>query len=376
MLIEKYVCMATAGPPPGTHFAKLRIASHIRAPTDVEVVSVDEPRLSTTISYAGDCVAFIIVAAGPLTACRMRTVGAGRALACILAIVIVLASGCIALGYGMAQANVSATTSMTAVDGGYSPDLKRPEGLVVADRIGDMSGRLIRLEIETAELARRLDIAPSKPMAEPTSKQQAGDYRPQGGPLLPLGGDAPRFSAAAPEPVLVDGTGLSHVEMEIELLEASLDHMAGVLADRDLTTMAYPSRPPVQGRMPEISSGFGVRRDPFTGRLAHHMGLDIPAARGTAVLASGGGRVLSAGFRGPYGKAIVIDHGHGLQTLYGHCSKLYVRAGELVMPQQKIAAVGSTGRSTGPHLHFEVISHGKRVAPGQVLESVLARTPQ
>jgi murein DD-endopeptidase MepM/ murein hydrolase activator NlpD len=358
MLIEKYVCMATAGPPPGTHFAKLRIASHIRAPTDVEVVSVDEPRLSTTISYAGDCVAFIIVAAGPLTACRMRTVGAGRALACILAIVIVLASGCIALGYGMAQANVSATTSMTAVDGGYSPDLKRPEGLVVADRIGDMSGRLIRLEIETAELARRLD------------------YRPQGGPLLPLGNDAPTFIAAAPRPVFDDGTGLSHVEMEIELLEASLDHMAGVLADRDLTTMAYPSRPPVQGRMPEISSGFGVRRDPFTGRLARHMGLDIPAAHGTAVLASGGGRVLSAGFRGPYGKAIVIDHGHGLQTLYGHCSKLYVRAGELVMPQQKIAAVGSTGRSTGPHLHFEVISHGKRVAPGQVLESVLARNPQ
>jgi murein DD-endopeptidase MepM/ murein hydrolase activator NlpD len=103
------------------------------------------------------------------------------------------------------------------------------------------------------------------------------------------------------------------------------------------------------------------------------MGLDIPAARGTPILASGGGRVLSAGFHGPYGNAIVIDHGHGLQTLYGHCSKLYVRAGELVMPQQRIADVGSTGRSTGPHLHFEVIRNGKRVAPGQVLDTVLAR---
>ncbi|MGB7741013.1 MAG: M23 family metallopeptidase [Steroidobacteraceae bacterium] len=318
--------------------------------------------------------AFIIVAAGPLTACRMRTVGAGRVLACVLAILIVLVSGCIALGYSLAQASVRATASMTTVDSGDSLDLKHPGGLVVIDRIGDLSGRLIRLEIEAAQLARRLGIAPSKAAAEPPSTGQAGD-RPQGGPLLPLGNDASTSTAAAQQPVGEYGTGLSHLEMEIELLEASLDRMAGVLADRDLTTMAYPSRPPVQGRMPEISSGFGVRRDPFTGRLARHTGLDIPAARGTAILASGGGRVLSAGFRGPYGNAIVIDHGHGLQTLYGHCSKLYVRAGELVMPQQKIAAVGSTGRSTGPHLHFEVISHGKRVAPGQVLESVLARNP-
>ncbi len=167
--------------------------------------------------------------------------------------------------------------------------------------------------------------------------------------------------------------GLSWLEAETDLLQASLDHLIDVQADRDLKTMAYPNRVPVPGRMPSISSGFGIRHDPFTGRLARHMGLDIPAAYGTAVLASGGGRVLSAGYRGPYGKAIVIDHGDGMQTLYGHCSTLYVRAGEFVMPRQKIAAVGSTGRSTGPHLHFEVIRNGARVAPGQVLATVLAK---
>jgi len=303
----------------------------------------------------------------------MRTVGVGRVLACVLVTAVVLMSGCLALGYRMAKANLSETASVTTVDEGNSLDLKRPEGLVVVDRIGDLSGRLIRLEIEAAELARRLGIAPPSATVEPASAEQGGESRSQGGPLLPLGSDAPMSTAAAQQPVGDYGIGLSHLELEIELLEASLNRMAGVLADRDLTTMAYPNRPPVQGRMPKISSGFGVRHDPFTGRLARHMGLDIPAAHGTAILASGGGRVLSAGFRGPYGKAIVIDHGHGLQTLYGHCSKLYVRAGELVMPQQKIAAVGSTGRSTGPHLHFEVINHGKRVAPGQVLENVLAR---
>jgi murein DD-endopeptidase MepM/ murein hydrolase activator NlpD len=321
-------------------------------------------------------VAFIIVAAGPLTACRIRTVGAGRVLACVLGTAVALMSGCLALGYRMAKASESETVSVTTVGKGNSLDVTRPEGLAVVDRIGDLSGRLIRLEIEAAALARRLGIAPSKNTVEPVSTEQAGDTRNQGGPLLPLGSDGPMSTASAQQPVGDYDIGLSHVELEIELLEASLEHMAGVLAARDLATMAYPNRPPVPGRMPTISSGFGVRHDPFTGRLARHMGLDIPAAYGTAILASGGGRVLSAGFRGPYGNAIVIDHGHGLQTLYGHCSKLYVRAGELVMPQQKIAAVGSTGRSTGPHLHFEVINHGRRVAPGQVLENVLARNPR
>ena len=319
--------------------------------------------------------AFIIVAAGPMTACRMRTIPAGRALSGVLVVALVLMAGCIALGYRMAMdaANETATAGSTA-DGGRI-DLKRTEGRVVIDRIGDLSGRLIRLEIEATALARRLGVAPSPVKVEPVSAEPAVDDRPRGGPLLPLGNTAPMTSAAMQLAAGEPGSSLGHLEAEIELLEASLDRMAGLLDDRDLKTMTYPNRVPVQGRMPKISSGFGVRHDPFTGRLARHMGLDIPAAHGTAILASGGGRVVSAGFRGPYGKAIVIDHGHGTQTLYGHCSALYVRAGDLVLPRQKIAAVGSTGRSTGSHLHFEVIRNGKRVEPGQVLANVLARNP-
>jgi len=310
-----------------------------------------------------------------MTACRMRTIPAGRALSGVLVVALVLMAGCIALGYRMAMdaANETAIAGSSA-DGGRI-DLKRTEGRVVIDRIGDLSGRLIRLEIEATALARRLGVAPSPVKVEPVSAEPAVDDRPRGGPLLPLGNTAPMTSAAMQLAAGEPGSSLGHLEAEIELLEASLDRMAGLLDDRDLKTMTYPNRPPVQGRMPKISSGFGVRHDPFTGRLARHMGLDIPAAHGTAILASGGGRVVSAGYRGPYGKAIVIDHGHGTQTLYGHCSALYVRAGELVLPRQKIAAVGSTGRSTGPHLHFEVIRDGKRVEPGQVLTAVLARNP-
>ncbi len=352
---------------------KLRTASHISVRDPPEVVSTGAPRLSTAIVFVGERVAFIIVAAGPMTACRMRTIGAGRALSCLLLVAVVLASGCITLGYRLAQATASERTAATMLGAIGSLDPARPDGRLVVDRMGDLSGRLIRLEIEAAALAKRLGIAPSKLPVATADLQEASVDRPRGGPLLPLGGNAPMFTAAAFRPTDDLGAGLSHLELEIDLLQASLDRLAGVQADRDLTTMAYPNRIPVPGRMPKITSGFGVRHDPFTGRLARHMGLDIPAAHGTAILASGGGRVLSAGYRGPYGKAIVIDHGNGLQTLYGHCSTLYVRAGEFVMPQQKIAAVGSTGRSTGPHLHFEVIKDGVRVAPGQVLASVLAK---
>ena len=308
-----------------------------------------------------------------MTACRMRTIPAGRALSGMLVVALVLMAACVALGYRMAQGTASERGTAAKSAAGNSFDLKHTEGRVVIDRIGDLSGRLIRLEIEAAALARRLGVAPSPVKVEPARAEPAADDQPRGGPLLPLGHTPPMTGAAMPPTASEPGNSLGYLETEIELLETSLARMAGILDDRELATMTYPNRLPVQGRMPKISSGFGVRHDPFTGRLARHMGLDIPAAYGTAILASGGGRVVSAGYRGPYGKAIVIDHGHGTQTLYGHCSALYVRAGDLVLPRQRIAAVGSTGRSTGPHLHFEVIRNGKRVEPGQVLTAVLAR---
>jgi murein DD-endopeptidase MepM/ murein hydrolase activator NlpD len=289
-------------------------------------------------------------------------------------------SVCVASGYVLGQAH--ATGGAARMSGPSVLDFKRPEGQALVERVGSLSGRLTRLEIEAGDLAKRLGVKRAPPTASTTplattaatdtAKSTAADDEPSGGPLLPVEGPA-MSAAAASAPVGDYGTGLSQLETEIDLLEASLDSIADAAAARDLTDMANPNRVPVFGNMPRISSGFGVRRDPFTGRLAHHMGLDIPAARGDAILASGGGRVVWAGFRGAYGNAVVIDHGNGLQTLYGHCSKLFVRAGDLVMPRQKIAAVGSTGRSTGPHLHFEVIRNGVRVEPGRVLASVLAR---
>jgi murein DD-endopeptidase MepM/ murein hydrolase activator NlpD len=323
--------------------------------------------------------AFIIVAAGPMTACRMRTFSARRVLACATATALVLMACCVTLGYRLAHERTDESATARGHLAGTGLDTSHTQGKVVVHRIGELSGRLTRLEIEAAELARRLRVAPSGKAAVDDAEaaravaSDADDASPRGGPLLPVRDETSRIAHPMRSHGDESGAGLSRLEIRIEWLQTTLDRMTGALADRDLATMAYPSRLPVQGQLARISSGFGVRQDPFTGRLARHTGLDIPAAHGTAILASGGGRVTSAGFRGPYGNAVVIDHGDGLQTLYGHCSKLYVRTGDLVMPQQKIAAVGSTGRSTGPHLHFELIRHGERVAPRQVLTGLLAR---
>ncbi len=115
---------------------------------------------------------------------------------------------------------------------------------------------------------------------------------------------------------------------------------------------------PTRGR---VSSGYGPRGGRF------HYGLDIAAPIGTPITAADGGTVTYAGWRGAYGKLVEINHGNGYVTRYGHCSEIYVSTGQKVYKGQKIAAVGSTGRSTGPHVHFEVIKNGQHVNPSGYL---------
>lgn len=112
-----------------------------------------------------------------------------------------------------------------------------------------------------------------------------------------------------------------------------------------------------------ITSNFGYRIHPIHGTRRLHTGIDLAAGSGTAIAASKGGTVISAGWMGGYGNAVVISHGNGLSTLYGHQSKLAVTVGQSVARGQVIGYVGSTGQSTGPHLHFEVRSNGTPVNP-------------
>ncbi len=118
---------------------------------------------------------------------------------------------------------------------------------------------------------------------------------------------------------------------------------------------------PVEGY---LTSDFGGRADPFTGNAAYHNGLDIAAKQGTPIIAAASGKVIQASDKhNGYGKCVIIEHSSGFRTLYAHCSSLDVKVGEYVSPGQVIAKVGSTGRSTGPHLHFSVIISGNYVDP-------------
>jgi murein DD-endopeptidase MepM/ murein hydrolase activator NlpD len=288
-------------------------------------------------------VAFLIVSVGRLTGSRPRTLHAKPVLlAGGLGLLLMLAA-CVALGFQLARLFAPAVTAVAPTE------TDRPEFLALVDRVGTLAGRLVQLESQAAVLAERLDIAPS---AATLTRSAPG--RSSGGPLI-------------------DADGLDRVEADIDRLQGTFAGLSDAFVQQEVEEMAFPNRVPVAGGKVPISSSFGIRHDPFTGRMARHTGLDIPAKSGTPILASGGGRVIFAGYKGAYGLATVIDHGDGLSTLYGHASKLLVRVGDVVLPQQKIALVGSTGRSTGPHLHFEVIRNGQRVEPRQYLAGVLER---
>jgi murein DD-endopeptidase MepM/ murein hydrolase activator NlpD len=134
------------------------------------------------------------------------------------------------------------------------------------------------------------------------------------------------------------------------------------------TLALVPYRKPVIGEV-EFTSGFGVRSDPFLGRPAMHTGLDFRAAMGDPVRATANGKVASAGWAGGYGRMVEIDHGNGLSTRYGHLSEIGVKVGDPIKIGQVIGAVGSTGRSTGPHLHYETRIDGEAVDPQKFLRA-------
>ena len=141
---------------------------------------------------------------------------------------------------------------------------------------------------------------------------------------------------------------------------------------RDPIAMAMletlPVRPSILGAVPEIkshsiSSDYGNRISPLSGIHENHDGLDIPAQFGSPILAAGKGKVIFSAYAPGYGNLVEIDHGQGVVTRYGHASQLLVKVGEIVEQSQKIATVGSTGKSTGPHLHFEVSKGGISIDP-------------
>lgn len=169
-----------------------------------------------------------------------------------------------------------------------------------------------------------------------------------GGPFIPV---KPPSTAEAFERQLY----------RINLTRAQVDKLTRTLS-------LVPYRKPVVGNV-EFSSGFGVRSDPFLGRPAMHSGLDFRASTGDPVRATANGKVVNAGWSGGYGRMVEIDHGNGLSTRYGHLSAINVKVGERIAIGQVIGEVGSTGRSTGPHLHYETRIDGDAVDPQKFLRA-------
>jgi len=297
--------------------------------------------------------AIVIVSAGTLTSSRMRTLTMRRLATAAGALAIAGLIGGFALGLQLRD--------ISQADDGWYPEIAnldstQPGRQALIREIGSLSGRLTRLEAAAGRLAERIGATPPA-AANVTDLPAHIAEKPAGGPLL-----EPQSSAG-----LRAGTPLLRLDRDLDHVEATLDKVASMVARRDLDQMAFPSRAPIPGVV--ISSGFGHRIDPFTRQLAQHAGIDYTAPYGTTIMASAGGRVRRAGPYGAYGRTVEVDHGDGLVTRYSHASRILVRVGDLLLPGQPIAMVGSTGRSSGPHLHFEILRDGTPVHPQLYLAS-------
>ncbi len=173
----------------------------------------------------------------------------------------------------------------------------------------------------------------------------------QGGPLVDAGDKIAGFQP---------GVDLAARATELDLL---LDRWAAM----EQLVRSLPITTPLDQFW--ISSGYGVRRDPITGRKARHLGVDFAAELHSGILATAPGKVVFAGWHSKYGHMIRIDHGHGIQTLYGHLSKIKVETGDRVLHRQEIGLLGNSGRSTGPHLHYEIRFNGEPQDPMKFLKA-------
>jgi murein DD-endopeptidase MepM/ murein hydrolase activator NlpD len=213
----------------------------------------------------------------------------------------------------------------------------------MAMRLGEVNAHVIRLDA----LGKRLTE-----MADIDSREFNFDHDPPtGGPE----GDA--VSAQIPDL----SSMLTRLEQSVELRDSQLAALENLILARELKEEIHPEGRPVTAGY--ISSYFGERADPFDGREAFHKGVDFAGALGSNVIAVAAGVVTWAGERSGFGKLVEINHGDGFVTRYAHNERMLVSVGQTVTRGEPIALMGSTGRSTGPHVHFEVLRNGRQVDP-------------
>ncbi|CAN5377558.1 hypothetical protein BH09PSE6_BH09PSE6_25910 [soil metagenome] len=282
---------------------------------------------------------FVMIATGSSSRSRVHSWSLDRLLAGAAAAGLCLLAGGVGIGYGIARLD--------------TPRTEQPQTSLsfAVDQLAALSARLFTLESQAAQLNQRVGgTHTDDAVASPPAKH---DRKGSGGPMV-----APQPEALLERFDALDG--------QLVTLESNIARLSDAAAVRQQAAMRMPTRLPIKGSI-ELASPFGNREDPFTGQQAFHSGLDFAADTGTVIVAAAGGKVAFAGLRPDYGRVVEIDHGAGLSTRYGHTSRLLVKVGDIVMPGEPVALVGSTGRSTGPHLHFEVLRGGEPVDPRRYL---------
>ncbi len=158
---------------------------------------------------------------------------------------------------------------------------------------------------------------------------------------------------------------VDQIERKLVVQSTSFDQVIEMVGNKEERMAARPAIQPVSMKdLTRFGSSFGIRYHPILKVVRHHEGIDLTAPRGTCIYATADGKVLQAGYRaGGFGKKILVDHGYGYRTLYGHCDEVLVNPGQLVKRGEVIGLVGSTGLSKSPHLHYEVHVNGRPVDP-------------
>lgn len=252
---------------------------------------------------------------------------------------------CMAMGVGAYWATARLAGAEPVVAEAKSARDARDQLKAVSARMAEMQAQLMRLDALGEHLAESANLNPAE--FESTRKP------PMGGPLT------------EEMTVLSDGPGLTlrlkELADQIAQKEAQLQALDSLMSGQRALPNSYLAHIPV--RSGYMSSNYGYRADPFTGRAAFHGGLDFAGPTGTHVYAVAPGIVTWAGAKSGYGNLVEISHGDGVSTRYAHASRVNVRVGDLVAKDQLVAFMGSTGRSTGSHLHYEVLRDGKQVDP-------------
>lgn len=217
----------------------------------------------------------------------------------------------------------------------------------IAARVSRMQSQLMRLDVLSDRLTRMAGFRADELMTDEEA--------------------APRFEAVPP-PVMTLAGLMRQVDVlfrEIDDRRGALGALESLFALDDVRRKLLPTTLPLADG--GHSSDFGWRKDPFTGERAYHEGIDFMAQHGAPILAAAGGVVVYSGFHPQYGNMLAIDHGNGLVTRYAHAAKRLARVGDVVTRGARIGEVGSSGRSTGNHLHFEVRRNGAPLDPAQFL---------